>query len=294
MMVHFEKVKKVFKADGKARISIPIRYEMQGILEEIYGKRIKEILKDKTDKGIAFVSGNMVIQHKQALELFEPVIRYIVNHLRELLLKPNLRDINYIFLVGGFSECTILQEEIKKAFDDGTTTLKVLTPSSAQLAVVKGAVLYGHQPHEIKTRRARFTYGSAVSVPFDPLIHDRMYKRISALGVARCDDIFRVYIEQGEPIKPGSKRTFTVNAPVDSIEESISLLRLDGPPRKPVQYINVAGIKDLGQIQMSTPATAGNREIEVTLDFSGTELNVSAMFVATRQRVSARFQFSTY
>ena len=175
-----------------------------------------------------------------------------------------------------------LQEEIEKAF--GGNGLKILTPSSAQLAVVKGAVLYGHQPREIKTRRARFTYGSAVSEKFDATIHNPVYKRVDARGFARCEDIFRTYITQGDEIAVGDKKTFSVNAPVDSAEEFISLLRLDGKPAKPVQSINAPGITDLGQIRLATPTSSAKRDIKLTLDVGSTEIKVSAVFVATGRK----------
>jgi hypothetical protein len=43
-------------------------------------------------------------------------------------------------MVGGFSESTILQEHIKKGFPDKN----LFIPKEAGLAVLKGAVIFGH------------------------------------------------------------------------------------------------------------------------------------------------------
>ena len=287
MQTHFETLKKGFKPDGSSHISIPVRYNFGELCDDQHDKSVKKVIKENAHKGVTFNNGEIVINPQKSSALFEPVISKIVSHLRQHLRKPEMKKLDFIFLVGGFSECLVLQQEIKKAF--GGNGLKILTPSSAQLAVVKGAVLYGHQPREIKSRRARFTYGSAVSERFDAKIHDPAYKRVDARGFARCDDIFRVYITQGDEITVGEKKSFSVNAPVDSAVEYISLLRLDGKPAKPVQYINAPGIRDLGQIQLATPTSSSKRDINLTLDVGCTEINVSAVFVATGRKSDMKY-----
>ena len=50
-------------------------------------------------------------------KLFEPVLNGIIKHLTQLLKDPALKELQFFFLVGGFSESFILQETIKKKFD---------------------------------------------------------------------------------------------------------------------------------------------------------------------------------
>ena len=55
-----------------------------------------------------------------------------------------LAPFGYILMDGGFSECQLIQEGMKKDF--GRNELKILFSNSAQLAVMIGAVLLGHKP----------------------------------------------------------------------------------------------------------------------------------------------------
>lgn len=51
-------------------------------------------------------------------------------------------------MVGGFSECEIVQDAIRKAFPE----CRVVVPHEAGLAVLIGAVLFGHK-HYIRRRQ---------------------------------------------------------------------------------------------------------------------------------------------
>lgn len=100
--------------------------------------------------------------------LFKPVVKGIVKHIRELLEKDKLHDIDYFFCVGGFSESPILQDAIYDNFGNGAT---VLVPAEASLAVLKGAVHFGHEPDAISSRVSARTYGVETMSTFIPIIH---------------------------------------------------------------------------------------------------------------------------
>ncbi|CAG2202057.1 unnamed protein product [Mytilus edulis] len=51
-------------------------------------------------------------------------------------------DIQQIIMVGGFAECELVQ----KAMEDRFPNIEIFLPEKAGLAVLKGAVMYGHQP----------------------------------------------------------------------------------------------------------------------------------------------------
>jgi molecular chaperone DnaK (HSP70) len=48
-------------------------------------------------------------------------------------------NISIVVVVGGFAECPLLKEELKKRYSKF-----VKIPNEADLAVLKGAVMYGH------------------------------------------------------------------------------------------------------------------------------------------------------
>ena len=71
-------------------------------------------------------------------------------------------------MVGGFSESEVVQDAVRSAFRD----CRIVIPQEAGLAVLKGAVQFGHDPSIIAARVAKFTYGIGSTVPFDPEVHD--------------------------------------------------------------------------------------------------------------------------
>ena len=73
--------------------------------------------------------------------LFDESCKKMVDHINHHLGHPNLKDVSSILLVGGFAESPMLHEAVKEAFRNK----KVIVPQEAGVAVVKGAVLCGHQ-----------------------------------------------------------------------------------------------------------------------------------------------------
>ena len=50
--------------------------------------------------------------------------------------------VSNIVMVGGLSECPMIQEAVYKAFPDN----QIIIPVNTDLSVLKGAVLFGHRP----------------------------------------------------------------------------------------------------------------------------------------------------
>lgn len=99
-----------------------------------------------------------------------------------LLQKPKIKDLQYIFLVGGFAESTRLQKSLRDAFGERVT---ILVPEEASLTVVKGAVAFGHDPSAICQRICRFTYGVGSYLPFVEGEH-REDLRVNSDGMDLC------------------------------------------------------------------------------------------------------------
>ena len=87
--------------------------------------------------------------------LFDESCKKILDHMHQFFRHPSVNDVSSILLVGGFAESPMLQEAVREAFSE----LKIIVPQDAGLAVLKGAVLYGHQPKAISCRVCKYTYG---------------------------------------------------------------------------------------------------------------------------------------
>ena len=78
-----------------------------------------------------------------------------------------------ILLVGGYAESPLVQERFRKEF----TNYRIINPQDSSLVVMKGAVLFGHNPMFISASISRFSYGSAIQGRFDSQKHpeDKKY-----------------------------------------------------------------------------------------------------------------------
>ncbi|CAG2187117.1 unnamed protein product [Mytilus edulis] len=89
-------------------------------------------------------------------DLFKSTTEALIKHLERMFRDDKLSDLENLIMVGGFSECELIQHRMKEKFGKHK---KIIIPEEAGLAVLKGAVLYGHQPKAISARVLRRTYG---------------------------------------------------------------------------------------------------------------------------------------
>jgi hypothetical protein len=122
--------------------------------------------------------------------LFHPTIEKIKATIGEVLNSPDVKGIQYLFLVGGFAESPILQHEIRRAF---SSILKVIIPQDVSLTILKGAVLFGLDPTIVNVRRSRLTYGVSVLNRFIPDYHPNE-KKIVKDNIEWCADIFDKFV----------------------------------------------------------------------------------------------------
>lgn len=98
-----------------------------------------------------FSVGKLIIDNNFLRSFFKETIDQIVGHIDVLFQKSETRDVETIIMVGGFSECLMVQDAIKKHFG----SVSIIAPEKAGLAVLKGAVYFGHIPDAISQRSAR-------------------------------------------------------------------------------------------------------------------------------------------
>ena len=289
-LTNFERTKKSFQPDGNGKISLPIPFSLSASFSEEYqGKRIDKHLKESTNKGVTFGNGMIVIKSEAATKLFKPVIGSIIDHTKELLRDSQSSGMNYIFMVGGFSECQMLQEEIKNQFE--RNGLKVLVPSEAQLAIIKGAVIFGHLPQEIDQRLARYSYGFRWSKDFNDKTHDP--NRLSVDDDGRnCDHIFKCIVKQREMIHYNeSHKKSTVPSTADQDSVTFVLFRKNGLPDNPVQYTDVDEMTRVGEVMVDLPGRGWKRKTEISFKFGGTEIEVEAHNIDSGNKSSTTVDF---
>ena len=161
----------------------------------------------------------LCLEPKVMKQLFNPVLNDIISHLSNLLAKPELSEVKFVFLVGGFSDSAVLQERIKGNFGHA---YRILIPHCASLPVVRGAVMFGQKPHIFESRIMATTYGIRVHKLFLDGLHPESKKEIIA-GIPRYKDVFLKFVKVDEVVKVGEERVFTGFAPLTGEEKQVKL-----------------------------------------------------------------------
>lgn len=268
---------------GKTSITIPV------VLSEIVAKdKNRGTLKNAVEncrlsEHLRFAKQKLQINNDMFRELFEDTIKHIIDHVQQLLQKNECAHLKHILMVGGLSECELVQNRFKRKFNNKN----VIVPFEAGMAVMKGAVIFGHTPRAITTRVSRYTYGIQSWPEFDPRRHPSS-KKTRIDGVDRCKDAFFKYIEVGQAVTPGHRESqiFQVLKPKEPTLECI----LFKSPRSDPLLTDEDETERLGMLSIPLGDDwEGPIEVEETLIFGDTELKIQAKNLLTNQMYQATF-----
>lgn len=141
-----ETKKRKIKPEPNSRTTIKLPYTLVTTFEEETGENIREVIQQTHYANKMTLLGNKLRMKDDLFkELFREPINMLVEHLQQLMAEDNLSDVSTLLMVGGFSESPIMQDAIMKSFP----AKRVIVPVDAGLAVLKGAVLFGHQSNSI-------------------------------------------------------------------------------------------------------------------------------------------------
>ncbi|XP_031433644.1 heat shock 70 kDa protein 12A-like [Clupea harengus] len=259
---------------------------------------LTELLKEKQDifrffrgvQGVSWSDGVINISYSKLETLFRESVDKIVQDIRAILLKPEI-DIDYILLVGGYASCSILQDEVKRQFG---RQCRILCPVDAQLAVAKGAVLFGVNPKIVASRVSALTYGTDIAPPFDPKKHKVQKRRVNKTNdYVYCDDVFRRFVQKGQSVVCDQTVEFTFT-PVDSNQTNMSF-QFYGTEEPDAMYVDEPGMKNIGQFIVNMPdiRNGRNRDVKLEVSFGLTEIQATATDKTSNERESVRLDFMT-
>ena len=143
MLREFENKKSSLTPETKGRITLSafwplMEYHKESDEENIASKIARMNLKEE----VKCVRNILRVSVDIARKWFQHPIDMTIRHINGILTEPGMKDVNNIFLVGGFAECELVQAAVKNAFEGRI----VIIPEEATLAMLKGAVMFGHQP----------------------------------------------------------------------------------------------------------------------------------------------------
>ncbi|KAF8544623.1 hypothetical protein BDD12DRAFT_723315 [Trichophaea hybrida] len=114
-------------------------------------------------------AGFHYMQSEQVKKIFDPIVDYIVELVKEQVLNVRKQGENVaaILLVGGFGSSEYLLKRLQHANYGIGKPLQVLQPMNAQTAIARGALLRGLDGSIVKERRARKYYGCDSLTPYE-------------------------------------------------------------------------------------------------------------------------------
>ena len=273
LMIAFEAKKRTASPSKSTPLNISLPFSFIEHYQKLKGHSVEHAIKKFGNKDVKWSSQGMLRLSPAAMHaLFEPVMRDITRHIADLLKKPDLESVKFMFLVGGFSESPLLQNEIRKAF---STQLRAIIPQDCGLTILKGAVLFGLDPTIVRVRRSALTYGVGVLNTFIPGKHPPD-KRTKKDGVEWCTDVFDTFVIVDQSIALGEKVTRSYT-PAKSYQTS-TVIGVYCSEKEHVRFTTDPGVKRCGELYLEMPDTSGgkNRELQATMLFGDTEIKVEA------------------
>lgn len=136
----FERIKREIN-QSKVRIRIP--ESLERLICSRTGCLISEALQNTIYKQkVTYKNFKFCLPFSEFKTFFKTVLDRVTNYIEDIFANNDIGCITEIFLVGGFSECSIIQNALRERFE----TCHFIFPKDAQIAVLKGAVYLGHIP----------------------------------------------------------------------------------------------------------------------------------------------------
>ncbi|CAN9512659.1 unnamed protein product [Ophioblennius macclurei] len=269
------------KKDQEVEISCP--YNLGKLAQEV--KNVEAFFESVS--GASWNEGSIQISKEKLRSFFDQSLTSITGILREILRKGF--NIEYILLVGGYSESQILQQHIISQF---SADCRVLCPFRAQEAIVKGAVMFGRTPEVVASRQSAFTYGLAVGNRFDASKH-RADKKYTNKDGEWCNDIFMVLVAINENLGWDEIRHHVLT-PSESDQVTMHFAFYSTEKVKPF-YVDEEGVEKIGSFVVSTPDTrlGMSRQVNLKLKFGFTEMTATATDVESGLSKTIDLDFMT-
>ena len=288
MFVDFEMKKRNFEPNQTTSVSLKCPTCLYEIYKEKNHISIQENFENSLlNTAVEFKRDKIFIFPNTFNSLFKSSVSLIIQHLYQLLQSGPVSSVTTILLVGGYSDSHVIKNAIVSNFPH----MRIINPDDCSLAVLKGAVLFGHDPKAITSRISKFTYGIVINQIFKEGFHPES-KRQRYRGVDICDDIFDIHLRKGEKIEIGKPRPEkSYYAPYIGAESA--LLEVYTSTSGSPSFITEDSCCILGTLIVELTAGDTTREqiVNVSFHYCGTELEVAAREQSTGKIMKAKFDF---
>ncbi|XP_034082070.1 heat shock 70 kDa protein 12A isoform X1 [Gymnodraco acuticeps] len=292
LMIAFESRKRAAAPERTNPLNINLPFSFIDYYKKFRGHSVEHALRKSNVDFVKWSSQGMLRMNPDAMNsLFKPTIDHIIQHLTELFEKPEVSDIKFLFLVGGFAESLLLQQAVQDMLQGRS---RIIIPHDVGLTILKGAVLFGLDPSIIKVRRSPLTYGVGVLNRFVEGKHPPE-KLLVKDGTRWCTDVLDTFIAADQSVALGElvKRSYTPAKP----SQQVIVIHVYCSEKEKVGFISEPGVRKCGTLRLDvsgTESTAPRREIQTLMQFGDTEIRAMAVDVSTGRTVKASIDFLSH
>jgi len=274
----FELLKRKFKGGKTEKCTVKLSY----LGEELTTAKLTKMVEAHNSKNppefSLRVKGSSNVELPSALmtSFFQPLFENIKTKVKQLIQQAEAKKetVDFIFMVGGFSESPFLKNEIIQRFE--TNKVQVLVPRRPQVSVIRGACMYGLNPRSITSRIAKKTYGINTLTTFDPQKHPED-KKVVIEGEDFCEDVFDAFVKKGDSISIDEVHTKTY-CPVRT-RQTIMRIIFYCTEKRDAEFVDDDGVYQLGElcVDIGKPFQGvDDKTVKVTLLFGSTQIYATA------------------
>ncbi|KAH3830275.1 heat shock 70 kDa protein 12A-like [Dreissena polymorpha] len=287
MFRDFEIKKRDIAPSKKDLITVRMPAALLDEYQEETDETLKDALPSTTYAGKITMTGDKMRVDVSVFKLFfKDALEHIVEHIGNLMRRPEVQGCAAIVMVGGFSESPMLQEEVRRKFP----STQVIVPMDAGLAVLKGAVIFGHRPNIITQRVSKYTYGVSCAQVYSSDRHPVHRKYTDKDGIDHVDNVFSVHVKAGQVLGNNEVQSTEKYSVHHSDQDGMTIQFYYTPSENP-KYVDEGDCKKLGQMQVDVPGHGKDRSAEVSLQFGKTEIEASVKIIHTGVVSKAKLNF---
>ncbi|XP_060603565.1 heat shock 70 kDa protein 12B-like [Ruditapes philippinarum] len=230
----------------------------------------------------------MKISNKVFVQLFDKSVTKTVGHLKSVLSDGSLQDVRVLLMVGGYSESPVLRHAILEALPE----IEIVIPVEASSVVLRGALIYGHNPLSITERILKYTYGTSHTPIFIEGVHPE-HKRFEANDNSiRCRDVFDKLITTGRTVKTGETQVANTYCTISSDMKGM-LFNIYASEREDPVCTDDDGCFEIGrlEIELDEVKNTSKRDVSLYMLFGGTEIIVEVEDKCTGKKKAISVDF---
>ncbi|WAR03453.1 HS12B-like protein [Mya arenaria] len=283
MMREFEVKKRTVTSNKSGMITMRIPASLVSNYKTRKGRLLVDDVRKSGHAGkVDFKRDKILIDAEVFKGFFDKSVQTTIAHVREILKGNDFRSIDTMLLVGGFAESEIVQNKIKETFLDK----KIIIPNDSGLVVVKGAVLFGHNPNIVTSRISKYTYGTEIINTFVDGVHPEKY-RVFENGRYKCRYLFEIYVRAGEAVPVNAVVSMDFISDTFDVAEGVGIYASSDPDP---QYVTEKSCFKLGSIVLEE---ARHRLLN-EMQFGGTEFTLQITDLETGVKRINCFDFLSH